>query len=724
MKNFAWFLTSILLVPVFVFGQQGSWVWLNPYPTGLQINQVYFLSESEGFVVGRGGTLMRTSDGGDSWLQATVPVDVYFIKMVFSGASNGWVLGKGDYYYGGRVFATTDGGMNWVEQTLPTTYGNVQDIFFLDNQNGWIVGENGLVFRTSNGGSTWQDKSITGGDVPSFYFVSFSSLTQGIALGRSSYYYGFAIAQTTDGGDNWLVQYSGLQNSMYGADRIDNSTVVTVGDQGLVLKTSDEGKSWFFPMGLPSENLAAVDFYDPLWGMAAGESGSIIQTDDGGSTWTEILTGYSIPLRSIQILNQNAIYAGGSGEYYSMGPGILVSTDGGNIWSNKARSIEQSFSIQGISFSISTYGMVAGDYYVYGTADGGINWNLLRFNNNDYIQDVVCIDSLNAIAVGGRSGQALALRTTNGGTSWQTLVFGSYSTLNRVCFPDESTGYSIGYNGTMLKTTNQGQSWTPVNTGTTNYFTDLEFKTSETGWICGGDNKIRKTTDGGATWNVYQVSSSQYDETRFISFPNANTGYAVVSYGSIYKSTNGGVSWSPLGGYFYGAEDIVFLNSTHGWVASYDGIMATTDGGSTWQTQFSSSYSGSLQRFSLLPDSGLWAGGDNTCILKYTGEVIVGITEEQPDMLPEEFSLSQNYPNPFNPVTNIRFGLPGPTHVSIEIFNLLGQRVMTLLDENRPAGYHVITFDTNRQGGIASGMYFYRIQAGKFTDTKRMLLIK
>lgn len=92
--------------------------------------------------------------------------------------------------------------------------------------------------------------------------------------------------------------------------------------------------------------------------------------------------------------------------------------------------------------------------------------------------------------------------------------------------------------------------------------------------------------------------------------------------------------------------------------------------------------------------------------------------------IPERYVLTQNYPNPFNPATTIRYGLPKPSQVKIEVFNLLGERVAVLLDERKPAGYHVITFDAARQGAIASGMYFYRIQAGEFTDQKKMILIK
>ncbi len=98
------------------------------------------------------------------------------------------------------------------------------------------------------------------------------------------------------------------------------------------------------------------------------------------------------------------------------------------------------------------------------------------------------------------------------------------------------------------------------------------------------------------------------------------------------------------------------------------------------------------------------------------------------EALPEAFGV-ENYPNPFNPVTHIRYALPVPAKVKIEVFNLLGQRVITLVNEHKPAGYHVVDFDASQ---LASGMYYYRFQAGDpsvgsgqgFQQVNKMLLVK
>ena len=90
-------------------------------------------------------------------------------------------------------------------------------------------------------------------------------------------------------------------------------------------------------------------------------------------------------------------------------------------------------------------------------------------------------------------------------------------------------------------------------------------------------------------------------------------------------------------------------------------------------------------------------------------------------VLPTEYSLSQNYPNPFNPSTVIEFALPKDSHVTLELYNILGQKVMTLVDEVQPAGYHSVKFDGTN---LASGMYLYRLSTGQQTFLKKLLLMK
>ena len=104
---------------------------------------------------------------------------------------------------------------------------------------------------------------------------------------------------------------------------------------------------------------------------------------------------------------------------------------------------------------------------------------------------------------------------------------------------------------------------------------------------------------------------------------------------------------------------------------------------------------------------------------KYTGtNPLVGVVNGEPTA--KSFSLAQNYPNPFNPSTTIRYELPKAARVTIKIFNTLGQEIVELVNERKDAGYHQVTWNAN----VPSGIYFYRLQAGVFVETKKAILLK
>jgi hypothetical protein len=116
--------------------------------------------------------------------------------------------------------------------------------------------------------------------------------------------------------------------------------------------------------------------------------------------------------------------------------------------------------------------------------------------------------------------------------------------------------------------------------------------------------------------------------------------------------------------------------------------------------------------------------------LKPTGEIIdsftivnqpVGIYSEKDQAVPQDYSLSNAYPNPFNPTTNIGFRIADFGFVSLNVFDVLGNEVATLLNENKPAGNYSVEFNA---ASLPSGIYFYRLQSGSFIETKKMILLR
>jgi hypothetical protein len=103
------------------------------------------------------------------------------------------------------------------------------------------------------------------------------------------------------------------------------------------------------------------------------------------------------------------------------------------------------------------------------------------------------------------------------------------------------------------------------------------------------------------------------------------------------------------------------------------------------------------------------------------GSRVTSVDEAPHLSVPTEVQLEQNYPNPFNPTTIIRYGLPRRSHVNLSVFNTLGQQVAILQSGEQDAGFHEVRFDASK---LASGTYIYRIQAGDFTQSRKLLLVK
>jgi len=99
---------------------------------------------------------------------------------------------------------------------------------------------------------------------------------------------------------------------------------------------------------------------------------------------------------------------------------------------------------------------------------------------------------------------------------------------------------------------------------------------------------------------------------------------------------------------------------------------------------------------------------------------VTGVNNNKPEVV-SEYQLFQNYPNPFNPVTNIKFSLPERSNVKLIVYNVLGIQVASVMNEVRNAGTHTVSFDASN---LASGIYFYKLETGKFTSTKKFTLLK
>ncbi|MFN0159162.1 MAG: YCF48-related protein [Bacteroidota bacterium] len=242
---------------------------------------------------------------------------------------------------------------------------------------------------------------------------------------------------------------------------------------------------------------------------------------------------------------------------------------------------------------------------------------------------------------------------------------------------------AVGDKGTLLSSNSLAMTWTPRNSGVTSTLRGLPMFLSG-GFVVGDSGLILTTTNGGLSWATRPSGTTH--GLRSIQFSTNNTSRA-------YIVGNGGT------------------------------ILKTTDNGQTWGFQQSNITRNLRSTFFYLSDNNGFAVGDSGTILRTTdggGPIIFTSVTERGEQH-TGFRLQQNYPNPFNQRTVIRFNVGTYGHTSLRVFDMLGREVATLVNERLDAGQHERIFDGK---GLTSGVYFYRLKSGEFTETKKLLLAK
>lgn len=378
--------------------------------------------------------------------------------------------------------------------------------------------------------------------------------------------------------------------------------------------------------------------------------------------------------------------------------------------------------------------VVANNGVILKTIDGGDNWFIVNtINKNLELKDVVMINNETVFICGG---DGKIFKSTNGGIDFELNVQSPNSnTIKKMMFLDNQTGYAVS-DKYFHKTNDGGQNW--FHSLDTIQYTNLSsfhFIDSQTGWrIFQGtrffppqlfnEKFVQKTTNGGISWTSIYSAYSQpvFGEIFFI---DPMKGFIVIqnSFNEyLYRSTDGGISWDNAYTNLSGENrSIYFINSTFGWaVGSFGVVRYSSNSGNNWTGQVSNTNSHLNKIFFINENTG-WIVGNNGVIFKTTtGGLITSITNSSSE-LPTEYSLHQNYPNPFNPETSISFDIPVKTNVELKVYNSIGKEVTVLIQTSLDAGTHSILLNAN---SLPSGVYFYKLTAGEYRQSRKLLLLK
>ena len=377
----------------------------------------------------------------------------------------------------------------------------------------------------------------------------------------------------------------------------------------------------------------------------------------------------------------------------SRGESLFKTVDGGGNWMELPQPADEGFFTVDLSVIDDSHFWIAGfrgkEARIYATGDGGMTWTV-QFSDTtktEFLNYVEMFDENLGVAMGdgkipGQS-PAVILKTNDGGNHWESVNESAFASSSgdvwrRIDFVNPGTGYFYGAGGDsqkLYKTTNGGSTWSPTNFPDNKLIQVLKFFDPDIGLAIHWSGKLYRTLDGGESWDL--IESPHQGWGNDIEFaPDDPARVWMTDNQKVYFSSDTGRTWIeqfPTGG-----RDLAMLDSQNGWLLGDYGVFKTSNGGVT--------------------------------------SVRAGHSKK-----PESFVLYQNYPNPFNPATMIRFDLPKASFVVLKIHDILGREVETLVHRTMAAGAHEFAWRPNQ---LASGVYFYQLKVGDWSQIRRLILKK
>jgi hypothetical protein len=511
---------------------------------------------------------------------------------------------------------------------------------------------------------------------------------------------------------------------------------------GGVVMSTDNGGTWIYDtMGIGTLGLSA--FTDDIYGniYASGGSGTIYKSAGGTGAWTRIDAG--ILAITVNPPSINAM-VGDSILVAATGFGVFVSTNQGSTWQETNGGINAG-TFYGFAKNSPDRMFVSTDLGIFYKDAGDTAWHK-SFPPSGYQAALqIYKDSLQTLYTILPNPDIFSFapgpiyKSTDNGATWITDTMGLSATIGRVFFVDERGGEHIAssvsgfsYYARAYAQDSTGK-WILDTSGipNVNYSASTSFGTDRGGMIylsgsyTGGPRVFSRPITGG-TWLVDTVGLPSSVHYFNVMKPGIDGEVFGTNNVSLYRHSAGVWSQVPLPSshiskFTVDKKGTIFVVTTtlSGFFYIDAGISMSTDNGSTWTAlthdtiQVDALHSRGDTSYALLEGGGLYT-------LTRNG-IVTSVLPRQGTQLPSTYELSQNYPNPFNPTTDVRFRVAGFEFVTLTVYDVLGQRVATLVSEVKQPGEYSVKWDASR---FPSGVYFYQLRTKSFMDVKKMVLMK
>ncbi|HKQ58349.1 MAG TPA: YCF48-related protein [Candidatus Eisenbacteria bacterium] len=692
--------------------------WSNPKPQGNGLRGVAFENASVGYAVGRLGAVLRSTDGGATWLDRTnvaqFPVDLYDVAilspgvLLAAGGSAGLYRSNdgGDTWSAvahpvssvlhnlhrldattltavgdlGVVLRSTDNGATWSALPSPGSFP-LRDQFWASASDGYVCGL-GVVRHTTNGGLNWTTlPGVSEAGVPEFHDVFFTDALNGWVLEH------FATYRTTNGGVSWSAQSQNFPRPLYQHEGlwIDASTryVITNLEGADVWKTVNDGQTWtLLYEHNNTEGNTDIDRLPDGTLVSVSSDGDLLRSTNAGATWQNFTLNPGLGER--QTLNRMAFTPGGHAFAGGYGALWLRSDDAGASWTFGTPAPPGLGTTYEIEFLNDALGFAGGvmspssPSRICRTVDGGVTWTAHTLANEfGWVHGISIVDAQTQFAVTyGGDGINKVFRSTDGGATWPQRGAGlPLVRVECVQFLDANVGYAGGgastFSARVIKTIDAGATWTPL----------------------AGEGLL-----GGRV-----VEMHWFDATHAVA----------AGDGGVFRTTDGGASWSRTLAVYM--DDLDFRDALHGFTCNYSpAVWQTSDGGQTW-SQIPLPWTGGPTSIEARPD-GFVVCGLGSVILAAHEAGVTGVPAPEPaGSEPAGIAFA---PNPTTGSLQMRFvsGMAGVCEVSV--YDAAGRRVASF---RRAVGRGPVALDWRARG---SGIHFVSVRdpAGVVHNGRFLLL--